>query len=346
MNFNNLKIGTRLGGAFAAVLVLVAVMLATALWQLARIAEAKHIMTDTNHKAKLAEEWLQGIATNSVRTLAKAKTTEPADEQRYDEEMKAVSQQVSKVQKELEARVESEHGKALLAAVAAQRKRYSAIRDDAFRRKAEQGAQNDAFQAFVDDKMVPEMKQYVRTVEAVVAYQESLFAAADKQIDALQASARRLLVGLGIAALGCGALFGWLAFGDELQPLRQHLVALGLGAAEIVVPAQQLQVVVVAHRLAPFARRIPDRGLDRTRLARRGGRIGTARIVLLDHAEADGEGAGLVVEWEGLLGAGREDGEGEQDERDEPEHDCLLDVVSMCSNSTIEYQLVGNEIAF
>ena len=225
MNFNNLKIGTRLGGAFAAVLVLVAVMLATALWQLARIAEAKHIMTDTNHKAKLAEEWLQGIATNSVRTLAKAKTTEPADEQRYDEEMKAVSQQVSKVQKELEARVESEHGKALLAAVAAQRKRYSAIRDDAFRRKAEQGAQSDAFQAFVDDKMVPEMKQYVRTVEAVVAYQESLFAAADKQIDALQASARRLLVGLGIAALGCGALFGWLLTRSITRPLA-HAVAL------------------------------------------------------------------------------------------------------------------------
>ena len=225
MNLNNMKIGTRLGSAFAAILVLMAIMLATALWQLGRIAESKTVMSEANHTAKLAKDWLQGIATNGVRTLAKAKSVDAADEQRYDEEMKATSAQITTFQKQIDTRIDSEQGKGLLGAVAEQRKRYSAIRDQAFKDKAAQGADSEAFRALINDKLLPEMNKYVQSVQRVVAYQETVFAGADAQIDALQASARRLLIGLGILALGCGAVFGWLLTRSITRPLA-HAVGL------------------------------------------------------------------------------------------------------------------------
>ncbi|MFC0251395.1 methyl-accepting chemotaxis protein [Massilia consociata] len=238
--FSDLKIGTRLGSAFAAILVLMAVMLASALWQLARIDEAKSVMAETNHKSKLADDWLEGIATNSVRTLAKVKSTDAADEQYYDDEMKAVSARVSEVQKELASLVSSEQGKALMQAVAEQRQRYAAIRDEAFRRKAELGAGHEELKAFVNDKLLPEMKRYVGAVEEVAAYQKQLFDAADASIDALQASAKRLLIAIGLVALACGATFGWLLTRSITRPLARAVelarqVASGDLTAEIQV---------------------------------------------------------------------------------------------------------------
>jgi len=218
MKFNDFTIGARLGGAFAALLVLMGAMLGTALWQLDRIDEAKAIMGDTNHKTKLAREWLQGVATNSVRTLAKAKSTDPADEQYYDREMKAVSAHVNELQQELESLVQSDKGKALLADVAARRKAYSDIRTEAFRRKAAEGM-NAGVNAFIGERMLPAMKEYVAAVEAVVAFQETLFAEAEARIDSVYAEARRALIGMGLLALACGGVFGVLLTRGITRPL-------------------------------------------------------------------------------------------------------------------------------
>ena len=225
MNLSNFKIGTRLGGAFAAILILMAIMLATALWQLGRIADAKEVMAATNRDAKLAATWLQGIATNGVRTLAKAKSTDAADEAYFDKEMKATSAEVSRLQKQLEERLDNEQGKTLLASVAEQRKSYVGIRDELFKRKEMLDGEAPELKAIVADKLLPAMKKYVQAVEQVVAFEETQFAAADARIDALQASARELLVTLGVLALVCGAVFGWLLTRSITRPLG-HAVAL------------------------------------------------------------------------------------------------------------------------
>lgn len=255
MKFNNLNIGTRLGIAFAAILFLAAIMLATALWQLGRIAEAKDVMMATTTKVGLADQWLQGIATNGVRTMAKLKSSDPADEAAYEQEMKAVSANVSKVQKELEGLVQSERGKALLKAVADQRKQYSSIRDEAFRRKAELGAGDAGLTAFVNDKVAPEMKQYVRTVEEVVAYQEQLFSEANGRIDVLQANAQKLLVGTGIAALVCGGLFALFLTRSITRPLA-HAVALAeqVASRDLTAEIQVSSRDEVGHLLSALKR--------------------------------------------------------------------------------------------
>ena len=240
MNFSDFKIGIRLGAAFAAILALVAVMLVGALWQLGRIADAKAVMADASLSVNLAQQWLRGTEGNAVRTRAKATTVNPAEEAYYDAEMKKASAGISKTQKELEAMVDSGKGKALMDAVASQRSRYVGLRDEGFKRKAASGADDPQVQAFFKDKVMPEVDKYVASVEAVVSYEEALFGAADANIDALNKSARQILVALGVVALAAGALFGWLLTRSITRPLGHavrlaHQVAAGDLSARIEV---------------------------------------------------------------------------------------------------------------
>ncbi|MGF6273748.1 methyl-accepting chemotaxis protein [Massilia sp. UYP11] len=221
MKISNLKIGIRLGGAFAAVLALVAVMLVSALWQLNRIAEAKTVMADAALSVNLAQQWLRGIEGNAVRTRAKAASTDPAEDAHYDAEMKKTSAGVSVTQKRLASMVDTSQGKALMDAVASQRSRYTGLRDDGFQRKAALGAGHPEVHDFFRDKVMPEVDKYVAAVQAVVAYEESLSAEAQANIDALNATARQVLTALGVGALALGAVFGWLLTRSITVPLGQ-----------------------------------------------------------------------------------------------------------------------------
>jgi len=225
MKINDLKIGVRLGGAFAAVLALMVLMLGVAFWQLERIADAKQTMAKTSYRAKLAKEWSQGTVTNSVSTIAKYKSVDPVDEKYHDAQMKAISDRAGKLQKELESLVQSAQGKALLAEIATERAKYSVMRNEGFKMKSALGADNAEVKAFFETKVIPEMRIYVATIEKLASYQEQLFTNADTSIDAIVVSATRILIGLGIAALAIGAACGWLLTRSITRPLA-HAVGL------------------------------------------------------------------------------------------------------------------------
>jgi len=219
MKINDLKIGVRLGGAFAAVLALMVLMLGVAFWQLERIADAKQTMAQTSYRAKLAKEWSQGTVTNSVSTVAKYKSVDPVDEKYHDAQMKVISDRAGKLQKELESLVQSAQGKALLAEIATERAKYSAMRNEGFKMKGALGADSAEVKAFFEAKVIPEMRIYVATIEKLAAFQEQLFTDADTSIDAIVVSATRILIGLGIAALAIGAACGWLLTRSITRPL-------------------------------------------------------------------------------------------------------------------------------
>jgi len=250
MKLSNFNIGTRLGAAFAVLLLLLAVILFSALRQLDHIDEAKAAMVGANYKAKLAAAWREGVATNSVRTLAKARTSDVVEEKALDGEMKAVSARISKVQEELEVLVTSEQGKANLKVVAEQRKVYSALRTEIYKRKAAQGL-TEEFKADVSTRLVPALNKYLATIEAVVAYQDSLFHAANTRIDAVYADSRKFLISLGVLALACGVGLGLWLTRSITRPLARAVglaqqVASGDLTADIQVTSQDEVGVLLA----------------------------------------------------------------------------------------------------
>jgi len=197
------------------------VMTTLGLWELSRVAEAKSEMKVTAYKQDLANKWLEGIATNSVRTFAKAKSTNVEDQKYFDQEMKGVSLRVSDIQKELEVLIQSEEGKRLFADVGEKRKIYSDIRSDFFKLKDAGQSTEAELHKRVADKMLPAMNAYIESVKKVAAYQETLFNKAETRIDAIYASAKVLLIGLGLVALTLGALFAWTLSRSITRPLAK-----------------------------------------------------------------------------------------------------------------------------
>ncbi|RBA24876.1 methyl-accepting chemotaxis protein [Herminiimonas fonticola] len=216
MKIKNLKIGARLGMAFGLLLVLMAFMTVMGVWRLQDVAQATGLMEEATVKERMAQQWIRGIATNTVRTFARLRTTNPEEEKILAAEMTAVSADVSKVQKELEPLVHSDEGKQMLAAVAEQRKTYSAIRDATFKLKAE-GSAN--LNNIIDTKMTPAAESYIKSVQDVVDFQKTVFEQSKKQVDEIYEAGRNLLIVLGLIALALGVVLAWILTRSITQPL-------------------------------------------------------------------------------------------------------------------------------
>ena len=221
MKIKDLNIGIRLGGAFAVILAMMVLMLGIALWQLDKIADAKEAMASATDRAKLAEEMRSGTVANGVGTVAKIKAMDAADEQYYEDGMKPISKRAGELQKSLEAAITRPEGKALLAALIEQRAKYGAARNQAYNMKTELGAGNPELAAFLGSKVVPELNAYVDTARKLAEYQEKVADEANASIDAISASAQRILMILGAAAVVIGAAFGWLLTRSITHPLAR-----------------------------------------------------------------------------------------------------------------------------
>ncbi|SMP63321.1 methyl-accepting chemotaxis protein [Noviherbaspirillum suwonense] len=234
MNIKNLNIGTRLAIAFAAVLGLTGAMTGAGIWELSRVADAKLEMKQTAHKQVLAGKWLENIATNSVRTLAKAKSEKAEDQAYFDAEMKAVSKRITDISKDLEPTIGSDEGKRLLSEIIARRKTYTEIRDRFFTLKTS-GESNDAeLKAQIDGKLLPAMNAYVASVQTLANYQQSLFDKANTRIDEVSAQASMLLASMGLAAFAIGAALAWALSRSITVPLgRAVRVAQTVAAGDL-----------------------------------------------------------------------------------------------------------------
>ncbi|HEX9174382.1 MAG TPA: methyl-accepting chemotaxis protein [Telluria sp.] len=224
MKIADVKIGTRLGAAFGAVLLLMVAMIGVAIWEFSHVAKAKNEMTAAAYKHQLANEWLKGIATNAVRTYAKVRIDDPAEQRYFDGEMKTVSARVSAIQKEIEPLITDDAGKRLFAEVAVKRKTYSSIRDNVFSLRAGADASKEAVNTMVAAKMLPAMNAYIQSVEQVAAYQKAELEKADATIEAVNSRATTRLTALGAVALLVGCVLAWSLTRSITRPLARAVM--------------------------------------------------------------------------------------------------------------------------
>ncbi|CAL63197.1 Methyl-accepting chemotaxis protein [Herminiimonas arsenicoxydans] len=216
MQFKNLKIGVRLGMAFGLLLVLMAFMTVMGVLRLQDVAKATVLMEEATIKERLAQQWIKGIETNTVRTFARVRTSDPEQDKILQQEMSAISAAVSKQQDELETLVVSAEGKKLLATVAEKRATYTAIRDDVMNLREARGAE---LQNAIANKMKPAADAYIQSVEAVVNAQINNFEDAKGRVDTIYQSARMLLIVLGLVALTLGIVLAWMLTRSITKPL-------------------------------------------------------------------------------------------------------------------------------
>ena len=133
---NRLKIGTRLGLAFGLVLIVTALIAWIGIWRLAELKGASERIANVElERSALAHEWKAAIDVNWVRASASLKSGDAGYISALGKDMAASSQHASEVQKKLEALVDDDKGKQLLAEVAKARAGYVGARAKLLERK-------------------------------------------------------------------------------------------------------------------------------------------------------------------------------------------------------------------
>jgi len=215
-----LKIGTRLSAAFGAILVLASLMLVVALAQLNSAADLAARNDAAGTRVLELERWSGAVRLNLTRAMTLARSGYHAPTAAYLEpEMKATTEQISKLQKALEASLAGTELQAGFDDVAAKRKAYVDTRAKAG--AAFKAGNADEARQLVDGPMTAGAAAYLAAIDALQVQ-------AQQRADALSAEmhggirhARSLMLALGSVALALGAAAAWVITRSITQPLAR-----------------------------------------------------------------------------------------------------------------------------
>ena len=220
MKLSNLRIGTRLGGGFAIILGLLALMMLIGIMRLSGVANAtREMMVTPLAKERLAEEWFRGVAAGVKRTMAVAKSTDPSLETLFAPESKASTVRINEINKAIEAMPISPEEKTLLANIAETRKKFLAARDTVMKARREDKPE-EATQVFERD-FLPQSLAYVDNMQAYLDHQRKAIDVTAETIEADAAQGQMRIGLLGSLALLMGSVFAWLLTRSITQPIQQ-----------------------------------------------------------------------------------------------------------------------------
>ncbi|MFC6281989.1 methyl-accepting chemotaxis protein, partial [Polaromonas aquatica] len=228
MKINNLKIGTRLGMAFALILALMAVISAVGLTRLQDVGHAVQLMQRMAYAESLSQQWLGGISSNAVRTIALVKSTTGDDEAYFLAELDKQSAINSKLNAELDSMAgNNEENKALMAAVAVKRDTYNKVRRDLVKRRSDpnHGMSRVELEDIIHKQLTPATDAYVQAVQTVVSRQKTRLSSTTTESEAVVNNAETLVSVLGAIALVAGGLLAWLLSRSITRPLSQAVEA-------------------------------------------------------------------------------------------------------------------------
>ena len=231
MKIANLKIGSRLAAAFAAVLLLMSATVAIGISELSRVLIEKQQMQEFGQKQVLVREWMDGTVTNGVRSYGKLKTENPEELQYYDKGMAENVKRASELQAALEKSITTDEGKRLFVEIGEQRKIYSAVRKSVFTLKESGAASPDEIDAALKTKMLPAMAMYMKSMQAMVDFQQARFDESNAKIDEIYAEAKLLMIACGIIAISLSAILGWLLSRSITRPLDRAVETARMVAA-------------------------------------------------------------------------------------------------------------------
>ncbi|MFI5443902.1 methyl-accepting chemotaxis protein [Polaromonas sp. UC242_47] len=228
MKIKNLKIGTRLGMSFALILALMAVISAVGLMRLQDVGRAVQLMQRMAYAESLSQQWLGGISSNAVRTIALVKSTTVDDETYFLAELDKQSAINSKLNAELDSLAgNNEENKAALAVVAAKRDAYNTVRRDLVKRRSDpdHGMSRTDLEDIINKQLTPATDAYVQAVLSVVTRQKARLAATTTESEAVVTNAEILVSVLGVIALVAGGLLAWLLSRSITRPLSHAVEA-------------------------------------------------------------------------------------------------------------------------
>jgi methyl-accepting chemotaxis protein len=222
MKLNNLRVGTRLGGGFAVILLLLALILAGGIWRLNSTAAATRAMMATPlTKERMAEAWFRSVSAAMTRATAVAKTTDPGLDAVFAAEAKLSKSPGgnANIAKELAALVTDPGELKLLDQISANRKLFTETRDAMM--KAKRAGDHDEANRIYDTALVKIGPVYVASIETYLEHQRKSIDAVAQAIDDGTKRSSVLLAWIGGVALLMGAVFARMLTRSITRPLGQ-----------------------------------------------------------------------------------------------------------------------------
>jgi methyl-accepting chemotaxis protein len=217
---NNLKIGTRLAIGFG---LMVALMVAIALMAITRMAALNEgtdrIVNDRYPKTVQANDII-----DSINVIARAMRntlllSDPADVKKELARIEEARSTIKDRLATLEAGIKSDEGKAMLAKVKEARGKYVEMQD-AFLKLAAEGRQEEAKSFLINSVRQPQ-RAYLDSVAQLINYQGELMVQAGKDAAETYASARMMIILIGVIALVLAALIGFFVTRSITRPIGQ-----------------------------------------------------------------------------------------------------------------------------
>jgi len=223
MSFNNFKIGHRLQLGFGLVIALLALMATLGILALQSAQEDEAELVEMQHRTAMADEWLANINLNVNRVMALAKSGNNPEVEAYFKPLIAEnSERINVLQKELQAAVTSEKGKAYLERIAEQRKAYVDARKRYFETLA---AADPAAAEMLEKSLLPTARLYVATTAEYGQFQRELMnEALQRATSQLQREVVQTGV-LGVIALLVGVVIAWRMTVSITAPVHEAVRA-------------------------------------------------------------------------------------------------------------------------
>jgi methyl-accepting chemotaxis protein len=220
MNIKNLKIGARLGLAFAAVLALSVLLAAVGAMRLHQVSAATEDMVTAVHKMRLADKWLAAMQANRGFGEARLRGQDAADVKAMAAKMAEVSSSVSGIQKELDTLVVLPKGREMLATIAEKRKAYTKVRDKLFALQDSGSADAPTLKRMLDSEVTPAVDAYETAVRALSERQGMMGAEAREAVRQAYSTGVTWLAMFAVLALALGAALAWVLTRSITRPLR------------------------------------------------------------------------------------------------------------------------------
>jgi methyl-accepting chemotaxis protein len=222
MKLNNLRVGTRLGGGFAVILLLLALILAIGIWRLNSTATATRAMMATPlTKERMAEAWFRSVSAAVTRATALAKTTDSGLEALFAAEVKLYQSKGgnANIAKELAELATGPEELKLLDKISENRKVFVATRDAMM--KAKHAGDNDEANRIYDTAIVKIGPAYVASIETYLDHQRKSIDAVAQTIDDDTKKSSVQLAWIGGITLLMGAVFARILTRSITRPLGQ-----------------------------------------------------------------------------------------------------------------------------
>ena len=226
--FGNFKIGQRLGLGFVAVLVLLAGIVASGIYQFVQLKRLAETVSYQASLSSTAQEWKASTTLNLARVMAVAKSENNTALSDYlQPQMRDLTARINELQKQLEVALTSPEEKKMLADIADKRKTYIAIRTDIFKLFKDKDA---SAIAAVDAKLAPASDTYLKSIATLSSYLEKAQNDAVTDVSAQVTQAEMLLAVLGVLAWLMGGAAAWWITRSITVPVR-HAVEVAQNVA-------------------------------------------------------------------------------------------------------------------